>query len=297
MAFEMNPEAGIGHVHLNVVDRVKAVRFYRDLLGLRSSGKASDASEFLTVQGDEEPILALSGAHGAVPSAVTLGGQRHAGLYHFAILLPDRKHLANLYRRLAAHRSEFYFEGSADHLVSESLYVRDPESNGIELTVDRNPSQWKRTASHIQMDTLPLDLKGLLEGGEPREWGGMPAGTTVGHVHLHVTSIDRSLEFYSKLLGLHPTAHLPGAHFLAAGEYHHHVAVNSWLGEFLQPAEDGAPGMDHFAIRLPNRRQLEGLVDHLTWQGAPVKRIDEEPFGQTFRVRDPDGIWVQLYSH
>ncbi len=274
----------------------RSVRFYRDLLGFPIHRNPTDDVTPLSAGGAEAPLLALSQAEGEPRRAGAARVERRAGLYHFAVLLPNRRDLGTIYKHLMEHGDEVYFEGTADHLVSESLYIRDPDFHGIEVTHDRDPSQWRRTGRDVRMATDPLDVAGLLEEADDGGWKAMAPGTTIGHVHLHVSGIDRSKRFYSELLGLHQTAALPGACFLAAGDYHHHVAVNTWLGEGIPPAREGGPGLDHFAVRLPGKRELHELLAHLRQRNVATDEVDEPGFGPTFLAREPDGIGVQLYS-
>lgn len=153
---------------------------------------------------------------------------RQAGLYHLAILLPPRRHLANMFKHLTESSDQLYFEGAADHGVSESLYLRDPDSIGDEIYSDRDQSEWKRTGQfQIEMKTDHLNLNQLLREAEDQIERLMPSNTVIGHLHLHVSDLIKLRIFYSEILRLHHTCSYPGANFFAAGSYHHHIATNT----------------------------------------------------------------------
>jgi len=221
---------------------------------------------------------------------------RKAGLYHFAILLQSRRHLANIFKRLTENSNQIYFEGAADHGVSESLYLRDPESNGIEIYRDRHPSEWNRTGQfQIQMKTDSLDLKLLLkEAEEQLEWR-MPADTIIGHVHLHVSDLVKSSNFYSKVLGLHHTCSYPGANFFAADSYHHHIAINTWLGNDVSMADSTQPGLDHFSLNLKSTENFEELLSHLEKMRVKIStNASDNVNKKSFIIFDPDKIKIKI---
>jgi catechol 2,3-dioxygenase len=161
---------------------------------------------------------------------------RRAGLYHFAILLPERKFLADMLQNLNDKRDLVHFDGFADHLVSESIYIRDPDFNGIEIYSDRPRSQWKWKDTQLEMATLPLNTTELLKAASEEGWKEMPNKTTIGHVHLHVSDIAKTMKFYHQILRLQLAAVIPCASFFAAGGYRHHIATNTWLGTGIAPA-------------------------------------------------------------
>ncbi len=158
----------------------------------------------------------------------------------------------------AGHR----FTGASDHLVSEALYLDDPEGNGIEIYRDRPREEWTRSDGQLQMATLPLDLDGVLASAPAGDAGdGMAAGTRIGHVHLQVASIPAAEAFYSDGLGFEPTVRgYPGALFVSAGGYHHHVGLNTWAGEGAPAPPPGARGLRSFTIVLPDEAALAATV-------------------------------------
>lgn len=212
---------------------------------------------------------------------------KRAGLYHFAILLPERKFLADMLENLNEKRDGVHFEGMADHLVSESLYIRDPDFNGIEIYRDTPRSEWSWSGGHVQMATERLDIQDLLRERTNQEWKGMPAQTVIGHMHLHVSDLAKALEFYSKILGLNLTGAFLGAHFFAADRYHHHVAANTWLGKGIAPASPEKAGLNHFGIELP-ASEFKNTLAHLEGRGMVVKESGD--------LQDPDGITIRLSS-
>jgi catechol 2,3-dioxygenase len=170
--------------------------------------------------------------------------ERTAGLYHFAILLPDRAALGSFLRHASGHR--WNFVGAADHLVSEALYFSDPEENGIEVYADRPRGSWEWSGGHITMATLPLDLRELSRSAGP-QWNTFPKATRLGHMHLTVRDLDASQSFY-ELLGLRLTANWGHFRFLSWDGYHHHIALNLLAGHRPAPVTPGISGLDSFSI-------------------------------------------------
>jgi catechol 2,3-dioxygenase len=217
--------------------------------------------------------------------------RRATGLFHLAILLPSRADLALALARVVAAR--WPLDGASDHLVSEALYLSDPDGNGIELYRDRPREEWRRNGDELAMATLPLDLDDVISaaGGlasePPRE---VPAGTTIGHVHLQVGDLGVSESFYRGVLGFDVTVRsYPGALFLSAGGYHHHIGLNTWRSAGGRRPVDGAVGLRHFAIVLSDQSELERVLDRVRGAGLGVS-----PCHGGALVRDPSGIGVLL---
>jgi catechol 2,3-dioxygenase len=164
--------------------------------------------------------------------------------------------------------------GASDHLVSEAIYLRDPEGNGIEIYRDRPREEWERTEDGIRIDTLPLDLEDVLGSldGDPGEPAPMPADTRVGHVHLKVSDIAPAEDFYVGLLGFDVTARVPGALFVSAGGYHHHLGMNVWSSRGAPPPPPGARGLESFRVVLPNAGDVEEAHERLVSAGVEVER-------------------------
>jgi catechol 2,3-dioxygenase len=275
-------DARIGLVRLRVADLDVAVSFYERVLGLRSFSRG--AGEALLSAGGEPPAaLALLGDPRAPRRPA-----RTTGLFHVAWLVPTRRDLA----RALVHLDEagWPLDGVADHAVSESLYLADPEGNGIEVYADRPRAAWRRDGAELWITTEPLDLAGLAaEAGAPEPWRGLASGTAVGHVHLEVADLDAAEAFYAGALGFEVTARrYAGARFLAAGGYHHHLAVNVWARARARPAA-GACGLVDFEVRVPSREARDRAAERLAAHGARPERAGEEG---AFRVEDPAGIAV-----
>jgi catechol 2,3-dioxygenase len=299
-SFEISPSMSVAKLRLNVYSIERSLRFYRDLLGFQLIAKPSDDNAFLSPIGsnNKDHLLHLSRvdtAHRVVEGEQSI--IRQAGLYHFAILLPSRRHLANIFKHLTENSNQIYFEGAADHLVSESLYLRDPDSNGVEIYRDRDQSEWKRTGQfQVKMKTDHLNLKQLLKEAEDQiEWR-MPANTIIGHVHLHVSDLIKSSNFYSEILGLHHTCSYPGANFFAADSYHHHIAINSWLGNDIGEADSKQPGLNHFSLNLQSKENFEELLHRVGQMKIQGLRDDSNKNNkESFFILDPDKIKIEIY--
>jgi catechol 2,3-dioxygenase len=291
----------VANVKLNVYSVERSLSFYRDILGFQLIGKTSDDSAFLSSIGSNNKNYLLHLSRIDTGNKVIEEGEqstiRKAGLYHFAILLPSRIHLANIFKHLTEDSNQLYFEGAADHAVSESLYLRDPDSNGVEIYRDRNPSEWKRTGQfQIEMKTDHLNLKQLLKEAEDQIDWHMPAGTVIGHVHLHVSDLIKSRNFYSKMLGLHHTCSYPGANFFAADSYHHHIATNTWLGNEIANADSTQDGLDHFSLNLKSKENFEELLYQMKRMKIKALMDDSNKINKkSFFILDPDKIKIQIY--
>jgi len=228
-----------------------------------------------------------------------------AGLYHFAILVPDRKSLASTY--LALRDSGEEYDGFADHLVSESLYLRDPENNGIEIYRDRPSKEWQRDSDgHIMMDTLPLDLDSLVSeelNKEERENAkAFPNGARIGHIHLRVTNLEKSIKFYHDKLGLDITATWSsmGAAFLSAGGYHHHIGMNTWNSLNGEAHTIGVAGLEYFTITTPDGSSLDTIRsiihESVIFEKQKKQQQEDENNKNQILVKDPDGIQILIKS-
>lgn len=286
--FSIHPDTHIGHLRLRVTNIERSLRYYRDLLGFHAIGEASDEKALLTVNDTQPYLIALTKA------VEPRNNERHAGLYHFAILLPDRKSLASILRHIMKHIRTSNLEGAADHGVSEAIYLQDPDGNGIEIYRDRPRNEWRWIDGQLQMTTKSLDEEGLLK--ETREdWVGMPNGTKIGHVHLHVNNLSQAERFYRGALGFKLNASIPSAQFYAADDYHHHIAANTWLGEGASPSTTTQPGLDHFAVVLPSEESLHHLLRNLSWHAISTEKSTETEFSHSVYIYDPDGIRIQLH--
>lgn len=282
-------ETQIGHVRLQVSDLGRALAFYRDLLGFRQAGENGTGTALsATGKPPYHVVLAERSGAQAKPRGTT-------GLYHVAIRYPSQLELARTFERLVSHR--WPFQGFADHWVSEALYLADPDGNGLELYVDRPRLQWRQEGGQIAMATEPLDVEALLAlaTAEPEPWSGVHPETDIGHVHLQVSGLAEAEAFYQGLLGLEVTQRgYPGALFLAAGGYHHHVGVNVWAGVGAPPPPPGAAGLLSFALRLPDRVSWNEVVARIEDAGVEVEASYEYPDAESLLVRDASQNGVEL---
>jgi catechol 2,3-dioxygenase len=281
--FSIHPDTTVGTVDLAVADLGRAEQFYREVLGFK---QLSTEGSVLTLTADgATPLLIIHEQPGARPKS-----RRATGLYHFAILVPTRRDLACSLRRLA--EMQWPLVGASDHLVSEALYLDDPDGNGIEIYRDRARAEWPRSGGQIQMATDPLDFDGLIGEleGDDQPWGGLAAGTTIGHVHLHVADLRAAEAFYHGMLGFDIITNYGGsALFVSAGGYHHHLGLNTWAGVGAPPPPPDAAGLRHFAIVLPDPTALEQVVARVRDANIPIEQIDEG-----LLLRDPSRNGVLL---
>jgi catechol 2,3-dioxygenase len=273
---ELSAASTVGPVHLTVADLQRSLEYYRHGVGLellRSDGPLAS----LGAGGRE--LLVLVAAPGARPA----GG--HTGLYHFALLVPERVDLA----RWLAHglRDGMPLVGLSDHFVSEALYLSDPDEHGIEIYWDRPRELWEGKVA-ARMTTLPLDVESLLgELPDPRSepFDGLPPGTVMGHVHLKVAAIRDTVAFYRDVIGFALMAQLgPYAAFLSAGGYHHHLGANTWESAGATAPPPGAAALRHATLVLPDTAERERLIERLERSGNAVHEGVAGPL-----VRDPSG--------
>jgi catechol 2,3-dioxygenase len=273
----------LGPVRLQVADLGRSIAYYEGVLGLRVIER-SGASASLGAQDSDATLVELQERPGASP----VRRRGHLGLFHFALLLPDRPSLGRLLRHLASIDAKV---GASDHLVSEALYLHDPDGLGIEVYADRAPSTWPRQGGELVMATQPLDIEGVIAAGGAEPWTGMPAGTVMGHLHLHVGNLDEAAAFYRDALGLETTlSGYPGALFLAAGGYHHHLGVNTWAGEDAKAAAEHDARLLAWEVRLPDRADVALAGLRLEAAGHTVRRSESgvsvnDPWGTTLFLR------------
>lgn len=281
--FRMPDDLSLGRVRLQVAELERSLAWYERVLGMRVIERtASEAT--LGAHGNDAPLVVLHERRGAAPAP----GRGRLGLYHYAILLPDRAALGRFVAHLASIGER---AGASDHLVSEALYLNDPDGLGIEVYADRPRSAW-RTDAHRQlaMDTRPLDLDGLVRAAGGAPWTGMPAGTVMGHVHLHVGGIEPAAAFYHDALGLDKVVwSYPGALFLSAGGYHHHLGLNTWAGPGARPAGENDARLLDWEIVLPRPADVDAAARNLEALGHAPARIDggwlaADPWGTQVRI-------------
>ena len=263
---EISPDAHMGLVELSVSELDRSLAYWQDAIGLRVLSRENGTA----VLGADTPLLRFVEEPGARPA------QGFTGLFHVALLVPDRPSLG----RFLAHtaREQIPLTGLSDHAVSEAIYLRDPDYHGIEVYADRPREQWEGRVGE-QMTTIPLDAGSLLAEAGGDAFDGLPEGTTMGHVHLCVRDVDETIGFYRDRLGMGLTAQLgQQAAFLSAGGYHHHIGGNTWETRGAAPAPAGTARLLGFTIVLPDE--------------AEVGQVAEQIGGT--EVRDPSGNQLRL---
>jgi catechol 2,3-dioxygenase len=263
----IHPATDVGLVALTVANLDRSLAFYTDVMGF--AALRGDAGEAVLGAGNA-PLLALREAPGA-PHAP----QSATGLYHFAILVPTRADLGRWLR----HWLELGLPlpGQGDHLVSEALYISDPEGNGIEIYRDRPRETWTWANGQVRMAVDPVDTEGMLAEAEAegKPWGGLPEGTKIGHMHLQIGDVPRAEAFYAGVLGFDVVAHMPSALFVSAGGYHHHIGMNTWHSRGRGPAPEGSAGLRYFTLRLPDADAIDAVLARLDAAGVPHRKESE----------------------
>ena len=272
----------VGRVRLQVSDLERSLTYYgSDVLGFRILER-NDNRATLAAHGDDRPLVELVERRGANP----VSRRGRLGLYHFAILLPDRAALGRFVSHLARIGAR---AGMSDHFVSEAIYLQDPDNLGIEVYADRPRSSWRHEGRQLVMATEPLDVRDLVHAAGHEPWPGMPAGTTIGHVHLHVGDIDQAAAFYHAALGLDKVVwSYPGALFMSAGGYHHHLGTNTWAAGAPSAADDDARLLD-WELVVPRASDAEAAVRSVEAAGYRV-----EPDRESWLATDPWGTRVRV---
>jgi catechol 2,3-dioxygenase len=285
-ASRLPADAHIGRVRLRVSDIGRSLELYRDVLGLEvkrdeggrvclAAGGSSGKSELIVLE--EQPGV---GRRPVRPVST--------GLYHVALLLPSRRDLGRSLMRL--HQAHYPLRGMSDHAVSESLYLDDPDGNGLEIYADRPRTEWPSEGGVIQMTVDPMDVEGVIAAGRerPEPWTGLPAETVVGHVHLTVSQMARAVAFYRDVVGFDVMMRIPSLTAVSAGGYHHHLNLNTWAGEGAPPDSDRVAGLLGWELVVPGVQARRALIDRLGVAGA----LTGVTGGAT--ASDPDRIPLEL---
>ncbi|MDR9744167.1 VOC family protein [Paenibacillus taichungensis] len=273
----------LGEVSLRISNLDRSIQFYTEVVGLKLLER-SDKVATLTADG-KQSLLRLE----QLTDAVTMPVRSTSGLYHFAILLPDRKSLGLALRNLAESGIEI---GQGDHLVSEAFYISDPDQNGIEIYADRARDTWKRDSeNNYIMSSDPVDVDSLFALAANESWQGLPAGTVIGHVHFHVRSLEESRRFYTGVLGFDIVGNFANmsALFVSAGGYHHHIGLNIWAGTGAPVNPANATGIDYFTIIYDGKEQLEQALEQLRQSNTSI-----EQQGKDWFTVDPQNIRIRL---
>lgn len=274
----------MGAVRLSVADVERSIAYYAEAIGLVPVRREETVVALGAPEGEPRELLVLEEVRGAAPA------DGYPGLYHFALLLPERVDLA----RFVAHaaRNRIPVSGASDHFVSEAIYLRDPDHHGIEIYWDRPRELWEGQVGE-RMGTWALDVEALLaELPDPatEPFDGLAGGTVMGHVHLRAADVPETVAFYRDVLGFELTAQLGDqAAFLAAGGYHHHLGANTWETRRSGPAPDDTARLLEVTILLPDAEERERVATRLDGAGVPVQRE-----GEALAVRDPSGIPLRL---
>ena len=271
----------VGMVNLRVRDLDKVADYYRDAIGLTVMARTVVGA---LLGSGGVPLLNLQRREGAAREA-----RNAAGLYHTAFLMPTRKDLARWLVHAAANKIPL--TGFADHLVSESVYLDDPEGNGIEVYADRAPELWKWDSGTVTMATDPLDIDGLLALTDTRttNYARAPDSLRIGHMHLRVGNLEQADRFYGGVIGFDPTRKRTGAAFLSSGRYHHHLALNVWQSSGAGPRDDAATGLAWFSLEIAAPEILAAQEQRLRQAGAPAVAIADG-----IETADPWGTKVRL---
>ena len=271
----------LGRVRLQVADLDRSIDFYKSVLGFRLIERTGDYAR-LGPHGENTEIVHLHQLRTARP----VPRRGLLGLYHFAILLPDRASLG----RFVSHLGEIgAYAGMSDHFVSEAVYLTDPDGLGIEVYSDRPRDAWKYDEQQLYMTTNHLDVDDLIRAANGKKWTGMPAGTVLGHVHLYVGDIDKAEAFYHQALGFDKVVwSYPGALFMSAGGYHHHLGTNTWA-KGAPPASAADARLLEWEILVPTSRDAAEAAKSVNASGYDVKAE-----GREWVLTDPWGTSLRL---
>ncbi|WNF22269.1 VOC family protein [Mesobacillus jeotgali] len=283
MNFHQPPVTFVGQVNLKVENLERSLAFYQEVIGFKVYEKTATSAQ-LTADG-KTVLLSIEQPSDMIPKK-----GRTTGLYHFALLLPDRADLAKILKHLLQIR--YPLQGASDHLVSEALYLADPDGNGIEIYTDRPASKWEWNQQQVVMVTEALDAESLLAEDTGGTWNGLPAGTVMGHIHLHVAELTKTEEFYTKGLGFEVVSRYgPQALFISSGKYHHHIGLNTWNGVGAPNPPANSVGLQSYTLVLADEVKLKETVARLNDLGAHMAKEKG-----TFITEDPSGNRIMLVT-
>lgn len=281
MNFHQSPHTFVDQVHLKIANLQRSLQFYQEVIGFRIL-EQSERKAVLTADGIT-PLLTIEQPVNVMPKQ-----PRTTGLYHFALLLPTRSDLAKIIEHFI--KIGYPLQGASDHLVSEALYLADPDGNGIEIYSDRPSSNWDWNNGEVIMATERLDIENILAESDGGQWNGLPAHTLMGHIHLHVAELQNTEDFYGHGLGFDVVSRYGHqALFISTGGYHHHIGLNTWNGVGAPAPSENSVGLVSFSLVFPNEEARKMVIERLKQIGATI--IQEN--GGTF-TKDPSGNRIQL---
>ncbi|PLS17186.1 glyoxalase [Bacillus sp. M6-12] len=282
MKFQSYPHTFVSHTSLNVADIQRSLTFYKEVIGFAVLYESAQKA-VLTADG-KTPLLTIEQKGNVLPKQ-----QRTTGLYHFALLLPTRSALGEALNHFL--QIGYPLQGASDHLVSEALYLGDPDGNGIEIYSDRPSNTWNWENGQVTMTTERLDAENLLAEAQGKKWEGLPKETVMGHIHLHVSELKKTEEFYCQGLGFEVvTRYGSQALFISTGRYHHHIGLNTWNGVGAPAPAENSVGLKWFSLVLPDEAKRNEVIMQLRNIGASVEEengiyITKDPSGNTIHLR------------
>lgn len=284
--FHQKPNLYTSHVQLKVSNLARSIEYYTTIIGFDIL-EQTDNIVYLTTDG-KSSLVSLVEVQNAQP--LSLG---HTGLYHLALLLPSRKDLGNIVQHFVQHNVRL---GASDHDVSEALYLSDPDGNGIEIYIDRPENEWTwNKDAQVHMGTMQLNFQPILAEADGK-WNGLPEGTVMGHIHLSVSNLAATEDFYTNVLDYEVvTRYGAQALFISTGKYHHHIGLNTWQSSGGTPAPADAVGLQSYTVVLKDADYADKVKASLQSAGAIVELFEEAPaFGgkQVFSTVDPNGIRI-----
>lgn len=280
MNFHTKPNTYVAQVNLKVQDLERSLAFYKEVIGFKVLEQTERTAQ-LTADG-KTILLSIEQPVNVEPK---MG--RTTGLYHYALLLPKRSNLAKIVQHFMEIGLRF---GSSDHLVSEALYLSDPDGNGIEIYIDREPSEWHWNNGEVEMAVDPLNFPDLLSMGKQQSWKGLPSRTVMGHIHLHVSELEKTEEFYTKGFGFDVVNRYGNqALFISTGKYHHHIGLNTWNGVGAPAPRENSAGLQAYTLILDNEAARNRVIANLKKIGASVTEENNQ-----FITSDPSGNRIIL---
>ncbi|WP_404469898.1 VOC family protein [Sutcliffiella horikoshii] len=279
--FHQSPTTYVQDVMINVENLQRSIEFYTAIIGFQLLEQTESKAVFSA--NGQTPLLTI-----VQPKDIKPKQQRTTGLYHFALLLPSRADLGSIIHHFIAKGVRL--QGASDHLVSEALYLADPDGNGIEIYRDRPAEEWNWNESEVEMASMALDVEGVLKEGQDTKWDGLPNETVMGHIHLHVSELKDTEQFYTEGLGFEVvTRYGAQALFISTERYHHHIGLNTWNGVGAPAPEGNSVGLVWFSLVFSSEEKKLAAVERLRSLGHKVDISD----GQYFAM-DPSGNRIKL---